>query len=44
MVVDLRAGLLARTLTAAPERLHDALDETGPDQWVVIDEVSRVGD
>jgi len=42
LVLDLRAGPLARTLTAAPERLHDALDESRPDQWVVIDEISRV--
>ena len=42
LTLDLRAGQLARMLTASPERLHDALDESRPDQWVVIDEVSRV--
>ena len=42
LVLDLRAGLLARTLTAVPERLHETLDESRADQWVVIDEISRV--
>ena len=42
LVLDLRAGPLARALAAAPERLHDALDATHADRWVVIDEVSRV--
>ena len=42
LVLDLRAGPLARALAAAPERLHDTLDATRGDTWVVIDEVSRV--
>ena len=41
-MLDLRVGVLARALTAAPERLHDTLDESRPEQWVVIDEISRV--
>ena len=42
LVLDLRAGPLARAFTAAPERLHDTLDEARPEQWIVIDEVPRV--
>ncbi len=42
LVLDLRAGPLARALAAAPERLHDALDAAREGQWIVIDEVSRV--
>ena len=42
VVLDLRAGPLARTFTAAPERLHDTLDASPADRWVVIDEVQRV--
>ena len=40
--IDLRAGPAARALSAAPERLHDAMDGIAPDTWVVIDEVQRV--
>lgn len=42
LVLDLRAGPLARTLGAEPERLHGMLDATAPSQWVVIDEIPRV--
>jgi predicted AAA+ superfamily ATPase len=41
LVIDLRAGPVARALIAAPERLHDAIDGVALDQWVVIDEVQR---
>jgi predicted AAA+ superfamily ATPase len=42
LVVDLRAGPVARSLTANPERLHDLLDGEAASRWVVIDEISRV--
>lgn len=42
LVLDLRSGPVARSLTAAPERLHDVLDAEPPTRWVVIDEVPRV--
>lgn len=42
LVLDLRSGPLARTLAAEPERLHDTLDATAADRWVVIDEVQRI--
>lgn len=42
LVLDLRAGPLARQLGARPESLHDLLDPETPDRWVVIDEISRV--
>jgi predicted AAA+ superfamily ATPase len=42
VVLDLRSGPVARALTAEPERLHDMLDATARDRWVVIDEVQRV--
>lgn len=42
LAIDLRAGPVARTLTAAPERLHDAIDGTPRGTWVVIDEVQRI--
>ena len=42
LVIDLRAGALARGLAAEPERLHGFLDASPTSQWVVIDEVSRV--
>ena len=43
LVLDLRAGPpLARAYSAAPERLHEALDASPASQWVVIDEVQRV--
>lgn len=41
LAIDLRAGAVARSLLAAPERLHDAIDGTAPHTWVVIDEVQR---
>ena len=41
-MIDLRAGALARGLSAEPERLHGFLDASPTSQWVVIDEVSRV--
>ena len=40
--MDLRSGPLARTLAAEPERLHETLDATAVDRWVVVDEVQRV--
>ena len=42
LVLDLRAGPLARAYSAAPERLHETLDASPASQWVVIDEVQRV--
>lgn len=42
LVLDLRSGPIARTLAAEPERLHDTLDATAADRWVVIDEVQRI--
>ena len=42
LVLDMRAGPLARAYTAAPERLHETLDASPASQWVVIDEVQRV--
>ena len=42
LFLDLRSGPLARTLAAEPERLHETLDATAVDRWVVVDEVQRV--
>ena len=42
LLLDLRDGSLARGLTAVPERLHEMLDASPVDRWVVIDEVQRV--
>ncbi len=42
LTIDLRAGPVSRALLAAPERLHDTIDGTALDRWVVIDEVQRV--
>ena len=42
LVIDLRAGPVVRALVASPERLHDFIDGTAPEQWeVVIDAVQR---
>lgn len=42
LVLDLRAGPLARQLGARPESLHDALDAEPLHRWIVVDEISRV--
>ena len=42
LLLDLRSGPVARMLTAEPERLHETLDASAIDRWVVIDEVQRV--
>jgi uncharacterized protein len=44
LVLDLRAGALARALATAPERLHETLDATPENRWVIIDEVQRIPD
>src|SRR4051812_37972743 len=42
LTIDLRSGPVARSLVAAPERLHDAIDGTAVNTWIVIDEVQRI--
>ena len=42
LLLDLRAGPIARTLAAEPARLHDTFDATAVNRWVVIDEAQRV--
>jgi predicted AAA+ superfamily ATPase len=42
LLVDLRAGPLARRLAARPELLHEALDAEPVERWVVVDEISRI--
>ncbi len=41
-LLDLRSGPVARMLAAEPKRLHETLDASAIDRWVVIDEVQRV--
>jgi uncharacterized protein len=42
LTLDLRAGPLARSLVAEPERLHGMLAAEPAERWVVLDEIARV--